>query len=76
MMNEKRHANLPMNDGFVPNNAMEKVLSHENCVNVHDILSLLLYFAGLLLFFFFENTDWLPLSRRSDDSRNLILPFV
>ena len=27
-------------------------------------------------FFFFENTDWLPLSRRSDDSRNLILPFV
>jgi len=31
MMNEKRHANFAVNAGFVPNNAMQKVLSHENC---------------------------------------------
>ena len=45
--------------------------------NTHDILSLLLYFAGLLFFFYFilKSTDWLSLPKRCDDSCNLILSF-
>jgi len=54
MMNEKRHANFAMSAGFVPSNAMQRALSHENCAM---LMPFFLSCYTLLVFFLKKKTQ-------------------
>ena len=63
-----------VNVGFVSSNA--KGFESWKLCNAHDILSYFCDFDFDLIFFLFvENTDWLSLSERRDNSWDLILSF-